>query len=342
MPKSSELKATIYDVAELAGVSLKTVSRVINKEPNVRGSTRDKVHKAIEQLQYQPSPSARGLAGSKSFLIALLYSNPSSSYVTRAQQGALEACGAEGFGLLIQPCDYQSPDRVGELLHRLKESRVDGAILTPPLSDNPQLQQRLADENIACVCVAPRTGAQGGLSVCCDDERAAQQITEHLLAQGHSRIGHILGHPDHSVSQQRLRGYERALLAQGFEVDRSLIQQGRFDFVSGKQCAEELLDLSQPPTAIFASSDDMACGALVAAHERGLKLPGQLSVVGFDDSPQAAQCWPALSTVRQPISEMVSSAARLLIGELRKQPPDDIQSTFQCQLHLRDSVSPPE
>ena len=340
MTKAAQQKATIYDVAELAGVSLKTVSRVINKEPNVRETTKEKVRKAIARLKYQPSPSARGLAGSKSFLIGLLYSNPSSSYITEAQRGALRSCGEEGFGLLIQPCDFQSSSLIEDLLAQLKQARVDGVILTPPLSDNAELQQSLTREAIGYVCVAPLETKQGVTSVSCDDEKAAAEITEYLLAQGHTQIAHILGHPDHSVSTLRYQGYARAMQARGLEPLENHVCQGQFDFQSGKQCAHQLLDFEQPPTAIFASSDDMACGVLVAAHERGIKIPQQLSVVGFDDSPLSCQTWPALSTARQPISEMASIAATLLIKQLRKQPLESPEQLLSCDLILRDSAGP--
>lgn len=338
MSDNRQKKITIYDVAELAGVSLKTVSRVINREAGVREKTEAKVKRAIEKLNYQPSQSARGLAANKSFLVGLLYANPSAGYIIQAQAGALESCRRYGFGLVILPCNYQAPNLVESLLEQIRESRLDGVVLTPPLSDSGALRLALTRAGILYACVAGTASDKDELCVDCDDETAAQAMTKYLLDLGHTRIAHILGHPDHGASAQRYRGYRHALSDAGIELDEKWVAQGYFDFESGKQCANQLLALENPPTAIFAASDDMASAVLVVAHERGLHVPGDVSVVGFDDAPHAAQTWPALTTIQQPIAAMVAMATELLILRVRQQPVTECRSLMSCQLIVRQSA----
>lgn len=337
-------KVTIYDVAEAAGVSLKTVSRVINKELSVRDSTRQKVTQAIASLGYQPSQSARSLAGNKSFLLGLVYSNPSASYVIRAQEGALNACRDGGFGLVILPCDYQQPNLASWLVAQIKEARLDGVVLTPPLTENNALREALGSAGVMVSCVAPDL-IDDSLSIGCDDQYAARQICQLLIDQGHSNIAHIAGHPDHSASQLRLTGYQQALEKNGLSLQSRWVAQGLFDFESGRDCAEQLLKQVPIPSAIFASSDEMACAVLVVARKQGIKIPEQLSVVGFDDSPQAIQTWPRLTTVRQPVEAMIAAATQLLINEIREEPlsaAKPSQRILSCELILRESVAPPQ
>ncbi len=347
-PKVASASATIYDVAERAGVSLKTVSRVINKEPSVRDSTREKVLAAAAALGYQPSQSARSLAGRKSFLLGLVYSNPSASYVMRAQSGALEACRDRGFGLVILPCDYHQQNLASWLIAQIKEARLDGVVLTPPLTENQSLRQALTAADITVSCVAPDI-VEGVPSVGCDDQKAAQDICQYLIDQGHRRIGHIVGHPDHSASHLRLQGYRQALSDNALEQNPEWISQGYFDFSSGHQCAQQLLSQTPRPTAIFASSDDMACAVLVVARKKGIEVPQQLSVVGFDDSPQAVQTWPRLTTVQQPVEQMISKATQLLVDQVRgnNTHTSDVSlgscaEVLSCELQIRESVAPPE
>ena len=336
-------KVTIYDVAEAAGVSLKTVSRVINKELSVRDSTQEKVIQAIESLGYQPSQSARSLAGSKSFLLGLVYSNPSPSYVIRAQKGALNACREGGFGLVILPCDYQQSDLAVWLIAQIKAARLDGVVLTPPLTENKDLREALESADVTVSCVAPEL-VEGSLSIGCDDQHAARQICQLLIDKGHKHIAHIAGHPDHSASQLRQKGYRQALESNGLTFQNGWLTQGYFDFESGRACAEKLLKQVPRPSAIFASSDDMACAVLVVARQQGLKIPEQLSVVGFDDSPQATQMWPQLTTVKQPVEAMIAAATQLLINQVREESSSEAalgQKILSCELILRESVASP-
>ncbi|MGH1470341.1 MAG: LacI family DNA-binding transcriptional regulator [Cellvibrionaceae bacterium] len=337
--KAAIKKTTIKDVAALADVSIKTVSRVVNKESNLREATRDKVLKAIKKLNYTPNLSARGLAGHHSFLFAVLYDNPSANYILDIQNGVLKECRKEGFDLLIYPCEANSKKLYQEIIELVKKSRVAGLILTPPLSDMAPLQKKLKKEKIPFVRIAPTHHDLISPFVHCDDQTAACRMTEHLLSLGHSDIAFIKGHPDHGASELRLAGYKKALKQAGLPINRTFIRQGQFDFNLGVRCGKELLTMDPPPTAIFACNDDMAAGVLYLAHQMKVSVPQQLSVVGFDDSPVAQQVWPALTTVKQPIIDMAQSATAVLIANLRKNTTQNIVQAFECTLAIRDSTS---
>ncbi len=339
MIKNPNRKTTISDVASLAGVSIKTVSRVVNKEGNLREVTRDKVLKAIKKLRYTPNLSARGLAGHHSFLFAVLYDNPSANYILDVQNGVLQECRKEGFDLLIHPCDTGSKKLFEDICTLVEKSRVAGLILTPPLSDMLSLQKKLQNAKIPFVRIAPANHDLISPYVHCDDEAAACRMTEHLLSLNHTEIAFIKGHPGHGASGLRLAGYKKALKQARLSINRKLIRQGHFDFSSGVRCSKELLALESPPTAIFACNDDMAAGVLYTAHAMNVAVPGQLSVVGFDDTPVAQQIWPALTTVKQPIGKMAQAATALLIATLRKNSDHNIVQAFECALEIRDSTS---
>jgi LacI family transcriptional regulator len=335
-------RPTIDDVARLAGVSIKTVSRVFNREPNVRGKTRDKVVAAAETLNYQPNLSARQLASNRTFLVGMLYDNPNpeneNDYVTAVQSGSLQACREHGYNLLINPCRANSPDLTREVvgLHR----QVDGFIVLQPLSDLQSLNELLLENGIACVRVSQRP-FDGFPWISVGDEHAADEMTEYLLQLGHRRIGFIVGHPEHGQSHDRLAGHCRALKRHGIDCSGDLIEQGRFDYESGRSCARNLLSSTTPPTAIFASNDPMAMGVLSAAHEMGFDVPGKLSVAGFDDSPMARHAWPPLTTVRQPIAEVARLATEELMKRLHGGSESDSHHCLQAELVRRASTASP-
>ncbi|MDN3639302.1 LacI family DNA-binding transcriptional regulator [Simiduia curdlanivorans] len=331
-------KATIDDVAALAGVSIKTVSRVVNSEPNVRAATREKVQKAIDKLGYHPSQSARSLASNRSFLVALLYDNPSASYVIDVQNGILAECRPAGYDLLIHPCDHADPELEQQVVSLVRQSRVDGVVLTPPLSDHENLVRRLMELHISVVVIAPAQDAIPCSSVMTNDEEAAFAMTSRLLEKGHRRIGYILGHPDHKAMANRYQGYQKALMYQGIPVEKRLVVQGMNSFESGYYAAEKLLLSANPPSAIFASNDDMAAGAIKLAHKLGKKIPSDVAIAGFDDIPAAEQLWPGLTTVRQPIVEMARQAAQLMLMQLRSSEPVVQHQRVKSTLIQRESV----
>ena len=306
---------TIADVAQMAGVSLMTVSRVINAESNVRETTREVVHAAITKLNYAPNRAARRLAGAAQQRIGLLYSNPSESYLSAFLLGSLEQASRADIQLVVQNVDSDGDER--EVAQRLLNSGVDGIILPPPLCDSQPVLDLLSEARVPAVVVATGRRPENLAAVSIDDRSAAREMTTHLLDLGHQRIGFIIGNPNLTASGERLGGYKEALAERGHTVTDSLVAQGLFTYRSGLDAAEELLEVDDPPSAIFASNDDMAAAAVAVAHRRGLDVPGDLTVVGFDDSALATTIWPELTTIHQPIADMSRAAVDLLAAMLR-------------------------
>ncbi len=312
-------KPTIVDVAERAGVSIKTVSRVINNERHVSADTRVRVRKAVTELGFEANESARGMRSQnqeKSWVIAQLYGDPGSLYTSDIQVGLLGRCRYFGYHLVIEELDYRSPDferRTRALLRRL---RLDGAVLTAPLTDNEVLQMVLEESGVPFVRVTPLGESRSIPSVRIDEQRASYQLSQHLIALGHRRIGFLKGLPNHAGTYLRYAGFEQAMSEAGLMIDPSLIETGDFRYFTAIHCANRLLSRSDPPTAIFASNDEMAAAVIKVAHERDFKLPDDLSVVGFDDIQTAEMVWPALTTVRQPVMNMGAAAGDLLFNRL--------------------------
>lgn len=335
------MKATITDVAKRAGVSMKTVSRVLNNEPNVAEKTRERVKAIADELRYSPNLSARGLATSKSYLIALIYDNPSPNYISHIQRGAIEACREVGYHLVVEPLSLTESgsheEQVKVVRSILDRMPVDGVILTPPLSDNEAVLEVLEELSVKCVRVAPKNGGSQPF-VGMDDETASYQMTQHLLKQGHTKIAFVKGHVDHAATSLRYDGYLRAMREAELIVSDDLIAQGDFSFESGAAAARKLLNPSHPekPTAIFASNDDMAAAVISVAGQMGLSVPETLSVCGFDDTPLARVIWPALTTVRQPIFKMGLQAAKELVR--RSDEEAEKGQILDFEIMLRDSV----
>lgn len=334
--------ATIRDVAAQARVSIKTVSRVINNVMTVKPHTRERVLKVIKKLDYHPNPSARGLGGSRSYLIGLLYDRSCEYYATSVLAGVLETCRAAHYQVVMQPCDYQSPQLAEEVARNVKHSRADGVILTPPLSDQSALIEVLEEQRIPFVRIAPAEHSDTQRSVYTNDRESSARMTEHLVALGHTRIGFIIGNPDHAAVGDRYQGYLDGMRNCGLKIDKRVIAQGYNSHASGMQCARKLLQVSDDrrPTAIFASNDEMAAGVLAVAHSLGLAVPEDLSIVGFDDMPLASQVWPALTTIRQPISAMSAKAAEILLRRLRGETEDTSAHIIESSLTFRQSTAP--
>ncbi|SNS38935.1 transcriptional regulator, LacI family [Sphingomonas laterariae] len=308
------MRTTIKDVSIAAGVSIKTVSRVLNKEKYVKEETRKKVEEAVAALNFSPSLAARTLAGRRSFQIALLYDNHSPYYIHQIQDGVWGRCREQGVRLLAQPTDVDSATLAQDVGGLIDETHVDGVILSSPVTDAAPVLEELERRGIPFVRISPGTNHALTSSVFMDDVQAADDMTTHLINEGHRRIGFVVGHPNHMASDQRLFGYRRALDRAGVPFEPNLVRQGAFDFASGADAAETLLDLPEPPSAIFASNDDMAAGVLAVAHRRGIAVPDDLSVAGFDDTDLAQLVWPPLTTIRQPTRELAYTAASLLFA----------------------------
>jgi LacI family transcriptional regulator len=310
-------RKTIHDVAKAAGVAIKTVSRVLNDEPNVRPETRARVLAAAEQLQYQPSLSARSLAGRRSYLIGLVYENPSANYLVDLQHGAMARCRQEKFRLFVHQCSGRGEELLRDIMGLIDQTHVDGLIVSPPLSESDPLIAALDQRNLPFVRIAPNDLTHPSPYVDMDDEGAAREMTEYLISEGHRRIGFIIGHPNHIASSLRQRGYRAALAHHHIAFDAAYVRQGYFVFESGLEAARELLTLPNPPTAVFASNDDMAAGVLLAAHELAIPVPQRLSIAGFDDTYISRIVWPRLTTVHQPSYDLAFCATDLLLHCLK-------------------------
>jgi len=327
-------RPTIKEVSRIAGVSFKTVSRVLNNEKHVSEATRQRVEAAVAQLNFRPSHAARTLAGRKSFQVALLYDNPSPYYVYHVQAGAQSACVRHGYRLLHQPCDIAASDFVASVMALVDEAHLDGLIISPPVTDRLDLLDALEGRNIPYVRIAPGDRRDAGLSASMDDVAAARELTDYLLGEKHRRIAFIQGPQTHASSSDRFAGYRAALEAAGVAFDPELVVAGNYTFTSGLEAANKLLALEVRPTAIFAGNDEMAAGALAGAHEAGVDVPGELSIAGFDDTDLARAVWPMLTTVHQPVADMATAAADLLLGGDTRER----HKTLRHELKVRNST----
>lgn len=333
------MRVRIEEVAEAAGVSMKTVSRVLNHEPNVAEATRKRVQDAVDRLGYKPYQSARVLAGRRSYLVGLLYDNPSKNYLMEVELGALEACLAHHYHLMLLPFEYDADDVGSELERIIGQSRLDGVLLTPPLTDVAALLDELDRIDVPYASLSARQENQR-IGVAVDEQAAAREMVEHLIALGHRRIAHIKGHPAHGASDWRLSGYREGLKNAGLQPDPEWVVDGLFSFDSGHVATNRLLELPHPPTAIFAANDDMAAGAISAISERGLSVPGDISVCGFDDTPIARHIYPSLTTVHQPSREMGRVASMELLQAIRDRGAGKVV-TLPYTLELRKSTAAP-
>lgn len=305
----------ISDVAARAGVSAMTVSRVMNNRGAVKPETREAVLRAVEALGYAPNVAARSLALGGLDRIGLIWSNPSAGYLSEFLLGALEGVRNYGGQLLVEQCDDDAESEVAAV-RRLAAGGAKGLVLPPPHGESVAALAEADRLGLKVVVVAagsfrPEAPSET-LAVRIDDRAAAAAMARRLLDLGHRRIGLITGAANQSASAERLIGFQSEIDAcPGAEA---VIEAGDFTYRSGLEAAGRLLDRPQPPTAVFASNDDMALGAVAVAHQRGLDVPRDLTVVGFDDIPMATAVWPPLTTVRQPVARMAAEAVALLVG----------------------------
>ncbi|MES2755041.1 MAG: LacI family DNA-binding transcriptional regulator [Pseudomonadota bacterium] len=333
---------TINDVARIAGVSKKTVSRVINRSPLLNDDTRKRVEDVIGQLGYHPNPQARALALGRNFLIGLVHDNPNAQMVLSAQQGILEALRGTEFELIVRPVDRGSPTMLDDVRHFLERQRLYGVVLLPPICENDTLAELCRSIGCRYVRMGSAMLDDPQHMVSSNDREAVQEATRHLIAQGHRRIGFVAGPHGFRSARERRAGFEAALAEAKIPFPHSLSADGTYRFDSGVVAAERLLDVTPRPTAIFACNDEMAAGAIHVARQRGLDVPRDLSVMGFDDTSIATHLWPPLTTVRWPIASMARSAALKIIagiggtGDAVEEP-----SLFRSALIRRASVAAP-
>ena len=316
-------RTTIVDIAAEAGVSAKTVSRVLNNEPYVRKDVREKVKKVAADLDYHPNRNAQGLITRRNFLIGLTYEKPSPSYVVDLQRGALQRLAGERYRLVVLPFAEPRKDPSG-LVALLRSAMIDGVLLAPPSCDIPEVLDALDAAAIRYARITPGTDPERGASALLDERAAGRAIAKHIVDLGHRRIGIVLGDPAHAASGARLKGYLDALDAARIEPADRLIEEGDFSFASGELAARRLLGRPDRPSAILAQNDDMAAAVLVVARDLGLDVPRDLSIAGFDDAEISRLCWPQLTTVEQPVTAIAADATdrllRLLGDEAIEEP----------------------
>jgi LacI family transcriptional regulator len=333
-------RATIRDIASAAGVSIATVSRVLNDRPDVAPETREAVLEVVRQHSFATNRSARALSGGRTGLIGMTTPMMQAAYFAFVLSGASEALYEQDMRAIVCPTLHQH-EREVTLLDRLMHGTTDGAIIQLPEETSDELKA-LLDQGYPVVVVDPRLPLDEDIPcVSASHAAGARAATKHLLALGHRRIGAITGPNGWVATEERRNGYHAALAAVGVLPDPELEVEGNWQIQTGFDAAAKLLDLPQAPTAIFAFNDNMAIGTVQAARERGLRVPEDLSVVGFDDLEEAALVTPALTTVRQPLAEMGRMAVSLLLRLLDKQRVEAMRVELATRLVLRNSTASP-
>lgn len=339
---------TIKHVAADAGVSLQTVSRVINSEPNVRPEMKERVQASIDKLGYVPSIAAQRMSGSRSYLILAIndrertiadwQSRQGTDWVDQMLLGGMLTCAERGYRMLVELVDTHSDHVERELGAAVAALQPDGVIVTPPHSENPLITGLLAERNIPFARIGSKESGPG-IAMTMGDEHLARIATEHLAGLGHTRIGFIAGPEEYSLAGWRIDGWREAMEAAGL-THEGLWQRGDFGFDSGLEAARRLLDLPDAPTAIIASSDQMTLAALEVAKERGLEVPVDLSLISFDNTPLVRFTSPPLTALDQPIAATAARAVELLIDNGKAKLP--VQPVvIEGDLVIRGSTAPP-
>lgn len=327
-------------VAEAAGVSMMTVSRVLNGKTNVHPETRKKVEDTMRKIGYTPNFSARSLASSKIPFVGLAYLNPSSGYLGQFLIGALSEARHEGMHVILEACSEEASDWAEELVAFCKQSQLRGLVLPPPLCDNPDVLNAASKLNLPSVRVSPSRHNEGFVSIRIDEYRAAFEMTRKLIEMGHKDIGFLKGPQNQDGAMQRYAGFEDAMRQTGITINERWIETGDFAPGPALKAGRKILSKKARPTAIFASNDDMAAGLYTAAHQAGLSIPEDISIVGFDDQPIAQSLWPSLTTVHQPIIDMAARAVSVIAAknETSSQARDII---YPFEIVMRDSLAAP-
>lgn len=332
-------RATINDIATMAGVSKKTVSRIINDSPLVREQTRQVVSQLVDLVGYVPDPQARGLAFRHSFLVGMIYNNPNPQYVVTMQLGILDGMAGSDYELVVHPCDTAQPDVVDRARSFVERQKLYGVILTPSVSEDEAMADMLRKTNCRFVRIASVSLDDDDHMLVTHDRVGAKAAAEHIAKLGHTRVGMIAGRKGFRSARERQAGFEDGLADAGLSLAPDLVAQGDYTFQSGVAACERLIAQSPRPTAIFAANDEMAAGALQALRMAGLRAPDAVSVVGFDDFQIATNVWPRLTTIHSPIRDIGKNAAqRLLAGEDGDVVPD---LSLLPHIVVRNTCGPP-
>ncbi|MCR4405533.1 MAG: LacI family transcriptional regulator [Anaerolineae bacterium] len=325
---------TIQDVAETAGVSVSTVSRVLNNKDDVAPATYEKVQRVIEELGYTSSLAARSMRSRRTGVIGLIVPDVGDPFSILVMKGVNRAITELDYDLIIYTSGSikkrSAAERERHFVSLLNGSIADGVIIVTPAATTFSTAAPV-------VTIDPNNECPECLTIIATNHAGAIAAMEYLIGLGHRRIGFISGRPDLQSANHRLQGYLDALRQANIPQDPALIEIGDFSRETGRICARRLLSLPEPPTAIFAANDQSAFGAIEAAREMGLRVPDDLSVVGFDNIPEAAYYNPALTTVDQFIEQMGYVATEMLLGLVQGEPLENDLHLMPTQLVVRDS-----
>jgi len=338
---------TIREVAEDAGVSLQTVSRVINDGPNVRPQMREKVQASIDRLGYVPSLAAQRMSGSRSYIILALNDRErtladwrerqGTDWVDQMLLGGMLTCSKHGYRMMVELVDTHSDHVERELGATISALQPDGVILTPPHSENKQITDLLERRSIPFARIGSKEEG-AGIPLTMGDEGAAYLATSRLIELGHRQIAIIAGPKEYSLSGWRVDGWKRAMKEAGLKTD-GLREGGDFSYQSGTHAARALLDRNEKLTAIIGSNDQMTLAALAVAQDRGMRVPRDISLISFDNTPIVRFSQPPLAAIDQPIAETVSVAVERLIT-LKGKPHTDGVIDVAASLEERASIGP--
>lgn len=328
---------TLKDVAREAGVSKSTVSRLFNDPTRVKDTTREKIEEAVDKLDYQPSRVARRLRvqNGRAHLFGLAIPDIQSPFHAEVARGVENVVRAEGYSLILENCD-EDPEKQRACLRTFQTEDVDGVIV-PPVSERDDAVRRLVEGGMPVVCVDRRIQGVEVDTVVSDNQEGAYQATRHLIEGGYERIAYLGGIKRISTTRERYEGYRTALSDAGIDEDPALVRYGESRMESGQRLVEELLDSPEPPTALFAGNDLTMLGAYVALCERGLSIPRDMAVVGYDDVPWALAMAPPPTVVRQPGREMGRRAADMLMRRITEPDASVTTATLRPQLVVRAS-----
>lgn len=343
MPIISAKNITIKDVAKDAGVSIKSVSRVVNNEPAVSEELRAKVEASISKLNFKPNEAARRMRAQKSYLIGFPMPVGNYSYYNRLLESALEACNDSHYNILIQPLMFDalisSEMIIAALQDMVIKAKVEGILLPGPYCNDETIHAWLLEHKIPYASVAQISSFKSKIYSTFDIATGITSITQHLIDLGHRRIAFISGPEKLLASVERKRAFYETLQKNNIDVDPRLYAEGDFSFAKGLDAAQKVLTQNnRRPTAIVCANDLTAFGAMQAAHKLGIHIPDDLSITGFDDIPEAKINTIPLTTVHQPLQEMATASVTALIHYLATGKKLKFDPIFECELVVRGST----
>jgi LacI family transcriptional regulator len=336
----SPRKATITDVARVAAVSIQTVSAVVNRKSGISEPTRERVWRAVQELQYRPNGIASSLRAQRSHTVGVVIPTITNPFFPEFVRGAEDAASEKGYSIFLCNADEDSEKEI-QYLWLLQRHRVAGILVSSvsgPAASELVLKE-LASKHMPVACLGPRRAEEGIATLCVRESEIGRVAAKHLLELGHRRIGFITPPPSKCISQLRIEGFKNAFVEAGLPLRPEYLVEGGFEFQNGIQGAEQLLSLRYPPTAILAANDLVAIGAIATLKKHGHRVPKDVSVVGIDDIQMAALLDPPLTTVAQPIYEMGRQGMESILLRIQNPELESSEIMFETQLMIRQSTA---